>query len=724
MLILPGDMIDTRDHVVWDHPLNQGRLVWFLSTPDQFNGTRWYDLTGQYNFTQLDFGGGNFGTWKTSTVRDGWDNGGFYCHLGGLRLTGSNVSGHPLKLTDNFSVILWVNNTNAGGGNSKILGGWGGASDGNWYIQSGASSGTNAFRRFTFGGNSAIISDAIFYNDNQWYMMALVASGGTTNLYFSSEEPSGSSGARITPQLVGSGSTTYSGTGTNYIQAGDDNASSLCAVDDISVWNRPLTIADIAYYYQESRTRYPKTLRRSSWILTVPPEISLVASSSIGFSSAATPVDGFPHLTSSSNLGLSSVAVRPVYDRALASSSNVTLSSVAVRPKYDRALAGSNTVALSGISNETIFEFRNVVASSHLTFAGLSVSVPFERLLGASSRYYLSGVLPLPGHDLELAASNRITLSCRAVFPQSRPVSAYNFYYLWPIARWYKSPIPLTASSTYGLNNSSPDLVGRPTTPVQVTIGQKPLFATSRLTFAGISRGLGIGNKPVTSSSRFSFSGSSTVSATGFKLVSASSRLFLSSLGSLTHPGPRSVTASSSFRMSGIVSRSIVRQLAVVASSAIRFSALSRCVATGDKLLVASAALRLSGGTSVYMSRAYALVASSRYRVSGSSRNVFDRALRASSTYRISPGLVRSNRDLHLSASSNMGLAGVGDDNTMKLVASGSLSLHAVASLSYQVAGLHASNSFGLSGAAWCSHVLPWRRAPLSTLPGGNLPHS
>lgn len=832
-MILPGDMIDCQDPIVWDHPLNLGRICWFLSTPDQFNATEWTDLTGRYKFSKLDFGGGNFGVWRTISPRDGWDTGGFLCRLGGLRLDGSNVSGHPFKPTDNFTVIFWFNNTNAGGGVSKILGSWGGSADGNWYVQSGASSGTTAYRRFTFGGNSAIITNPVYANDNQWYMMALVASGGTTSLYISSEESSGSNGARITPYLEASGSTTYSGTGTNYIQAGDDSAGSFCAIDDFSIWTRPLSLSEISAYYNESRTGYRNTLRRSKWLVLIPPEIRLTAASSIGYSSSATPVDGFPAVRGSSGLGLSSSVPRPIYDRALGGSNNTTFSSVVPRPVYIRALTAGDTLGLSPKSEQTIFEFRNLSASSGLVYAGGSVVVPFLRNLFSSSSFGLSSASPVPGHEVPVTASSRIGLSVRAVFPQSRSVDAGNIFYLWPQATWYKSPLRLSASGSLAFNNATPNFAGSPTTPTQVTIGSKILSASGRLGFnnhtpdligkprtptqvtigfklLSASGSLRIGDliratqyttgfKLLSAASGFRFNdrtpdvlgfpttptqvtvGSKalsafggfglnnhspdvlghpttpTLSTVGFKLLAAASRLGLSNntpnlLGYPTTPtqvtvGAKSVSAFGGFGVSGrtptlsvvgfknLVAGSSLslfcRSLgvgsgnrSVVGSSGLSLSSRSSVFSFGPKLLSASSKINLSQLSYCVFLRSYSLRSSSYWSISGVGRVAFERKLQAISSLRLGGLSSRAKRDLLLVSSSRLSVSGSGSDSSVRLVGADSIALRGVASLVYQEVGFHASNSLGLNGASWCAQVLPWRRAPLTFVPGGNLPHS
>lgn len=243
----PLTLVDLQQPVNKNHPLNRGRVAWWLALPNRASGPTWYDLMGQSSLALTGMGSGSNG-WRgpkrpggfASVLADG---------SAGYLAGSSNLTGFG-NGTASYTASCWLYLTSTNGTYTRLL-----AND-----QPG---------------------------ENAWYL-GLAPSGGTATAY----RVQGGAGDFITGTNVAAGSvtlltTTYDGTTLRLYQNGVQTASAASSrsisistatfqvfkpngfavyingqIDDVGLWNRALTAAEVYYLYSVSQRGYDGMLNR------------------------------------------------------------------------------------------------------------------------------------------------------------------------------------------------------------------------------------------------------------------------------------------------------------------------------------------------------------------------------------------------------------------------------------------------------------------------------
>lgn len=235
------DPIFLPDAVNRQHPLNQGRVAWWMVVPSLDGGRLWYDVLAYYHGTLTSMSNVNNG-WSNLTRSGGW---------GSLLFDGS--AGRVVTSTTfnpgagNFTLSAWVNARNITGAgytfaSSNYSGGvelWCGTY------------GSGIFQYKAYIGDATVISSSTAIAASTWYYLAASRAGGTYTLWVNgAQAASGTKATAVTLVNLNigcrQGGTTL---WTGYI-------------DDVSIWNRALSAAEVWELYRLSQLGYPGVLNR------------------------------------------------------------------------------------------------------------------------------------------------------------------------------------------------------------------------------------------------------------------------------------------------------------------------------------------------------------------------------------------------------------------------------------------------------------------------------
>jgi len=250
MIVSPYDnlsMVYAADPVNRQHPLNQGRVAWWLTLPELAGGRQFFDLMGLSHGTLTSMGNASNG-WR-STTRPGGS--------GHIVADGSagNVTAPCTVLNGASQATLacWVykasNAVTVGGGgvNSPSIGAdrfsfiW--FTDGNLYASAGTPYGFASQSDFVWHRIVLVFDGTTTGNANRLKIYtdgvqkSLSFAGGTINATL----------PNISPYILGKDA-------TDRFTAG--------AYDDFTIWNRSLSASDVIADYGLSRRGYPDVLNR------------------------------------------------------------------------------------------------------------------------------------------------------------------------------------------------------------------------------------------------------------------------------------------------------------------------------------------------------------------------------------------------------------------------------------------------------------------------------
>lgn len=217
--------------------LNIGLVSWYLGLPQWSGGNTWHDLMRLNNITLS-----NGATWKPANKL--FSNS---C----LSLDGSNdfaqaADSSSLDLTNNFSICLWVRKTVSGTSMSLITKGSGG-------YEIDIDSGTTL--RFNRDNSSVLISRSWSDNGN-WNFVGMSKLGSNLSLCLNGNVTTASSATAI------------DATTRVLVVGGDDTTPTKPfngLIDDIRIYKRPLSAAQLINLYYAGKNGYIKELNRISY---------------------------------------------------------------------------------------------------------------------------------------------------------------------------------------------------------------------------------------------------------------------------------------------------------------------------------------------------------------------------------------------------------------------------------------------------------------------------
>lgn len=241
------------------HPLNRGRLAWWLTVPGLDGGRYLYDLMSLYPGTLTNMGSSS--GWRGTTRPGGW---------GHLVFDGTNdcilPAGNPhLKLGTTYTVALWAKlpSTPSGGSYNSFFSCQGLAGGGSavtyWNIDQ-----YDGDLRFVVEDNGAAhLAMAYGYPftpklaGNTWYRIVGTRSGNSVSLYVNGTLYNSSSAS------LGTLSNTAAPViGASYASSASPQYFTAASMDDIGIWTRAFSSSDVWADLRASSAGYAGALTR------------------------------------------------------------------------------------------------------------------------------------------------------------------------------------------------------------------------------------------------------------------------------------------------------------------------------------------------------------------------------------------------------------------------------------------------------------------------------
>jgi hypothetical protein len=242
--------IPTADPVNRNHPLHRGRVAWWMTLPGLDGGNTIYDLAGQ-NHIRL----------SSSWSGRAWANiprtGGFGCfdlgsYNGALALMPGNMPG-PTVVGPPISLLAWVRPTALGAYRWAIE-----ENSAHGGIGIGGAAGSPLAYWWEGSSDEYNFNSGLFLAVNEWALIAVVITPTNATVY--RVNPTGLSSAvntkTHTTHTTGGWAFASNPSSTSQFWSGQ--------LDDLSVYNRALSAAEVRQYYDLSRTGYPGMLNRWS----------------------------------------------------------------------------------------------------------------------------------------------------------------------------------------------------------------------------------------------------------------------------------------------------------------------------------------------------------------------------------------------------------------------------------------------------------------------------
>lgn len=263
--------VDSRDPVEWGHPLNRGRVLWLLTLPQWYGGRQWFDLAGR-NHGTLTNGplwqprAGGHGAVGFDGVNDYvGTSGGFFGSLANKVVTAAAWVNPAGSLTAYQSLF----DGTASAGPDRMLSAFFGGNANQLYVAIARSSGT-------------AITLSTPWVANQWQRLLVACDGTTASVYRNGVLAGAGVGA------VGTGFVAVNASGWQIGGNPSGGGAPLAGgVDDVSVWSRALSPAEVAADYALSRQFYPGVLRRPTGVATFYASAAPVVVSAAGSASLA-----------------------------------------------------------------------------------------------------------------------------------------------------------------------------------------------------------------------------------------------------------------------------------------------------------------------------------------------------------------------------------------------------------------------------------------------------
>ena len=220
--------------------LSRGQVAWWLTTPNAYHSKKWYDLVQGYVASPA----------GTTTAQPAWSP--LRCPGGQGSLAFSAVEEYitlpsSFPTLSSYTLSLWMLWT--GGGTTSSL-----FSQGSAGPTFGITTSTGKFTFFFSGSNHNFTGTA---TQNVWTHVTLVVSGGSANLYVNGvlDATTVTSAPSVQVQFIANDRT------------GASDNRFLGNLDDVAVWSRPLSAAEVNARYQDSRRGYARQLNREQHLV-------------------------------------------------------------------------------------------------------------------------------------------------------------------------------------------------------------------------------------------------------------------------------------------------------------------------------------------------------------------------------------------------------------------------------------------------------------------------
>lgn len=243
--------INFADPINRGHPLNRGRVAWWLTLPGAVGGGTWRDITNNKNTGVLTSMGNSSNGFRPTNRPGGW--GGIQCDGTAGYISAGNVLGFT---AEPFALAVWIRTADANPAFRAIVGkGYLVSASGyGHYLDTAGHVGFQVRNGATVSG--AISSAAV--NDGKWHRVIGTRIAGVTSLY-------------VDGLLAATDSTAVTiGTDTQRFLIGARDSSGaglffLGSIDDVAIWNRALSPAEVLQDYNLSQRGYPGVLNRLHW---------------------------------------------------------------------------------------------------------------------------------------------------------------------------------------------------------------------------------------------------------------------------------------------------------------------------------------------------------------------------------------------------------------------------------------------------------------------------
>ncbi len=361
------------------HPLNQGRVLWWLNLPTTNGGSKWRDLMRAGHGSLSGFGSG-----------EGFINGTRHGSYGAIRSTASGtgriieaagVPGLPVGASDPWTIHFWhrtaanVNLSHAFGFGRQLPSPGGAPTGDSRYVLNLNSSG----QRYFFWAMSVgdWITPTAWDADGIWHRIVFTCDGTNLRLYRDGVLSAG-------PQAKG-----YTISAGNYVTAFSRHTSASTTanmdLDDCGILSRAWSADDVRADYDLGRRGYPGVLyRRRPGIVTVAPPI-------VGLGSL---LEAGDTLAASGLAGVRGPAVLIEAGDALAAEGEVLVDEVSGSAAIVEA--GDAMSALGGLAftaSAAIVEADDALAASgQLSFVAVAALIEAGDAMSASGEVLVDGV--------------------------------------------------------------------------------------------------------------------------------------------------------------------------------------------------------------------------------------------------------------------------------------------------------------------------------------------
>lgn len=243
------------------HPLNQGRVAWWLTLPHTYGQGRWIDIIGKNQGSMI----------SMSNATNGWRGANRIGGRGQILFDGSagyidtKYSFALIAGTKTATVAIWAY-TNTTGVYSAF-------SDNNNGASSVDAEGCTIFNnagvfwtRYTLGG-SPITASGGTWSPKTWYRVVSTYDGAIVRIYANGTQVGSASGSG---SIFSSGHSLLLGVRGNYGPGGSAPWWWPGYLDDISISNRAWTKQEVLTDYQVSQSQYPGVLIKSLKLISIP----------------------------------------------------------------------------------------------------------------------------------------------------------------------------------------------------------------------------------------------------------------------------------------------------------------------------------------------------------------------------------------------------------------------------------------------------------------------